>query len=188
MKSIFKFTLIWALTAAFHAPARADEDGPRTTRHVLRELFPRSERVSFVEVAAEPRQRAAVEKRLGYRLSRPGYHFYLATTRGRIDGYAFIDDELGQHEPITFAVKLGADGSVERHEVLVYREAWGEEIRNPRFRRQFVGKTSASSLRLNVDIDAVSGATISSAAMVRGVRRALVLFDVAVRPAAAGKR
>ena len=50
-------------------------------------------------------------------------------------------------------------------------------MRDARFRRQFVGKTGRDPLRLNRDIDAVSGATISSGAMAVGVRRAAVLVD-----------
>jgi len=105
----------------------------------------------------------------------------VATTAGQVDGYAFIDDEIGQHEPITFAVRLSAAGVVDRQEVLVYREAFGDEIRDPRFRKQFVGKRPSDACRLGVDIDAVSGATISSESMARGVKRALVLFDIGVR-------
>jgi Na+-translocating ferredoxin:NAD+ oxidoreductase subunit G len=179
VKTIFKVSLI--LAAVLAGPDRAGADSGRDTKQALRELFPRSERVSYVQVAPTPAQRAAIEKRLGSKLARSSYYFYVATTGDRVDGYAFVDDEIGQHEPITFAVKLSADGVVERLEVLVYREAWGGEIRDRRFRRQFVGKKLADPLRLHHDIDAVSGATLSSGAMARGVRRALALFDAGVR-------
>lgn len=180
MKTIFKICLIAILLVAGAADAEAGK--ARTTQQILRDFFPRSERVSFVKLDVTAERRATIEKRLGQRLQRASYYFYVATTAGRIDGYAFIDDELGQHEPITFAVRLRTDGVVDRQEVLAYREAWGEEIRDPRFRRQFVGKRASDPCQLDVDIDAVSGATISSGAMARGVKRALVLFDVGVRP------
>lgn len=180
MKTTFNFFLVAAVVAVLTAPSPALA-GDRTTREILREFFPDSDRVTYVAVAPPAPQRAAIEKQLGHRLSRTSYYFYVATTKDRVDGYAFVDDELGQHEPITFAVRISADGVVERHEVLAYREAWGDEIRDPRFRRQFVGKTMRDACRLHVDVDAISGATISSAAMARGVKRALVLFDAAVR-------
>ena len=56
-------------------------------------------------------------------------------------------------------------------------ERYGDEIRDPRFRQQFEGKTAADSLRASEEIIAVSGATISSRAMTVGVHRALVLLD-----------
>lgn len=180
MKTTFSFFLIVVVATLLVAPSPA-RAGERTIREILREFFPGSDRVTYIEVAPPAPQRATIEKQLGYRLPRASYYFYVATTKGRVDGYAFVDDELGQHEPITFAVRISGDGVVERQEVLAYREAWGGEIRDPRFRRQFVGKTLRDAFQLRVDIDAISGATISSAAMARGVKRALVLFDAGVR-------
>ena len=66
---------------------------------------------------------------------------------------------------------------------MVYRERYGDEVRDPRFRQQFVGKTAADPLRPGEEVVAVSGATISSRAMALGVRRCLVLFDeLVLRP------
>jgi Na+-translocating ferredoxin:NAD+ oxidoreductase RnfG subunit len=101
----------------------------------------------------------------------------VATTRGKIDGYAVIDDEQGLHQPITFATRLSPRGMVERVEIMVYREPRGDEVRDVRFRQQFQGKTSQDPLRLNRDIDAVSGATVSSASLAVGVRRATILVE-----------
>ena len=66
---------------------------------------------------------------------------------------------------------------VERVEIMVYREPRGDEVRDVRFRKQFQGKTSQDPLRLNRDIDAVSGATVSSASLAVGVRRATILVE-----------
>jgi hypothetical protein len=148
-----------------------------TTPQMLREFFPKSERVSFRKVKLGPAELAAVQSRLGYRPARPEYVIFVATTGERVDGYAIIDDEMGQHEQITFAVKLSPQGAVERQEVMVYRESYGEEITDSRFRRQFNGKTAKDTVRAGVDIDVVTGATISSRSMAVGVRRALILLD-----------
>lgn len=148
-----------------------------TTPQVLKEFFPKSEKVGFRKVKLGAPELAAVQGRLGYRPARSEYVIFVATTGGKVDGYAIIDDEMGQHEQITFAVKLSPQGTVERHEVMVYREAYGEEITDSRFRRQFQGKTAKDPVRAGVDIDVVTGATISSRAMANGVRRALVLLD-----------
>ena len=115
--------------------------------------------------------------RLGYAIKKPSYTFYVAKSGEVIDGYALIDEELGQHLPITFAVKFSPQGVVQRQEVMIYRERYGDEIRDPRFRQQFEGKTAADPLRASEEIIAVSGATISSRAMTVGVHRALVLLD-----------
>ena len=151
-----------------------------TTPQVLKAFFPQSQRVTFRKVKLEPTQVAALQGRLGYKPARAEYVFFVATTGEHVDGYAFIDDEQGQHEQITFAVKLSPEGAVERQEVMVYRESYGEEITDARFRRQFQGKTVKDAVRAGADIDVVTGATISSRAMAAGVRRALVLLDALV--------
>jgi Na+-translocating ferredoxin:NAD+ oxidoreductase subunit G len=159
-----------------------------TTPQVLKAFFPQSQRVTFRKVKLDTAQGATLQTRLGYKPARPEYVFFVAMTGEHVDGYAFIDDEQGQHEQITFAVKLSPEGAVERQEVMVYRESYGEEITDARFRRQFQGKTVKDAVRAGADIDVVTGATISSRAMATGVRRALVLLDALVlKPEPPGK-
>jgi Na+-translocating ferredoxin:NAD+ oxidoreductase RnfG subunit len=164
------------LGAALPLPARAAATY-FTTQQVLREFFPKSEKVSYRKLKLAPAEVALLQERLGYRPARLEYVVFVATTGEHVDGYAIIDDEKGQHEQITFAVKLSPAGVVERHEVMVYRESYGEEITDPRFRKQFVGKTAKDPVRAGQDIDVVTGATISSRSMTLGVRRALVLVE-----------
>ena len=150
-----------------------------TTRDLLSDFFKQSEKVGFRKFELSAGQCGHIEQRLGYRLpeNKTTYTFFVAETAGHVDGYAFIDDEVGQHMPITYAVKLSPSGTVERQEIVAYREARGDEVRDARFRAQFVGKTAHDPLRPGDDVVAVSGATISSRAMATGVRRALVLLD-----------
>ena len=147
---------------------------------LLKDLFATSERVSYRKVEPTPAQRAAIRSRLGYDVA-SSYTVFFGTTGDHVDGYALIDEELGQHLPITFGVLVDPDGRMQRLEVLVYRESKGSEVREQRFGRQFAGKTASSPLRLGDDVVAVSGATISSKAMARGSKRALVLIDELVR-------
>jgi Na+-translocating ferredoxin:NAD+ oxidoreductase RnfG subunit len=144
---------------------------------VLAEFFPNSERVGYRTVALDQSMRARLAQRLGYTPVRDKYTIFVATTHGKVDGYAVVDDEKGLHQPITFATRLSPRGIVERVEIMVYREPRGDEVRDPRFRRQFQGKTAQDPLRLNHDIDAVSGATVSSASLAVGVKRATILVE-----------
>ncbi len=148
-----------------------------TPRAILADFFPQSQGVTYRKFELSAELRARLEPRLGYPLPKPSYTFYVAKTGERIDGYAIIDEEMGQHLPITFAVKFSPQGAVQRQEIMVYRERYGDEVRDNRFRQQFVGKTPSDSLRPGEDVVAVSGATISSRAMALGVRRSLLLLD-----------
>jgi len=168
--------LALVLVGAAATVARA-ETVYHTPRSLLSAFFPGSERVTFQRFPLAQDERDRLARRLGYAPKRPSYVFYIASTAGHIDGYALIDDELGQTEPITFGVKLSPDGTVERTEILIYREPRGDEVRARRFLDQLRGKTVRQPVQAGVDIDAVSGATVSSHAIANGVRRALILYD-----------
>jgi Na+-translocating ferredoxin:NAD+ oxidoreductase RnfG subunit len=159
----------------FVAPARADVFF--TVRELLSEQFRQSERVTHVKVRPNSVQRERIERRLGRSLGRSEYTFYVAMSGGRVDGYALFDDERGQHEPISFATFFDTHGQVTRVEIVAYREPYGDGIRGERFRRQFVGKNATSGYRPDQDVDAISGATISSRSMCAGVERATVLLS-----------
>lgn len=157
--------------------------GPRaaladdSVRELLAEQFKRSERVTFVRVQPTAEQSSRLATQLGRALPRREYTFYVATTAGKVDGYALFDDEPGQHQPISFATFFDAKGQVTRVEIVTYREPYGDGVRSPRFREQFVGRSAKSGFAPDRDIDAISGATISSRALCTGVKRAALLLD-----------
>ena len=96
-------------------------------------------------------------------------------------GFFIVDEVVGKHELITYALGLNADGSIRQIEILDYREPYGFEIRNERWRRQFIGKRFGAPLRIGHEIQIISGATISCTHLTDGVKRLLALHDVALR-------
>ena len=89
----------------------------------------------------------------------------------------FIDEVIGKHESITYAVGITPDGKIKQIEILEYRETYGGQIKRPEWRKQFVGKDHQSPLKLNQDIQNISGATLSSAHVTAGVRRILQTYE-----------
>ena len=77
---------------------------------------------------------------------------------------------IGKHEFIDLAVGLGAQGQVKGIEILTYRESYGDEIMNPKWRDQFTGK-GAEVLVLDEQIKNISGATMSCRHVTDGVNR-----------------
>ena len=161
-----------------------------TSEALLKDMFSTADRVTYLQFDLNPTQKAEFKKRLGYDAPRTRYTFFVAygapSEGSPVVGYALFDQQQGQHQPIDFAVQFDTRGLVVRQEVVVYREAWGEEIRNPRFRAQFQGKSSQSPLRVGDDITIVSGATISSRAMAIGVKRGCVLWDLLISSSTPG--
>lgn len=103
-------------------------------------------------------------------------------------GFFVIDQVVGKHELITYAVGLNPDGSIRQIEILEYRETYGSEVRNAAWRQQFVGKTAASPVKLNQDITNITGATLSSKHITDGVRRVLAVYDMALKGLPGAKR
>lgn len=128
-------------------------------------------RVSF---SPDPTALRAV---LGYPLPRPTYELLVGHDTGGAPTYAIIDDQIGLHEPITFAVLLDGSATIRQLELMVYREAYGDGVRAPAFRDQFRGLGLAAPMRPGKDIRIVSGATISTRSLSVGARRACAIVS-----------
>ncbi|HEY0267718.1 MAG TPA: FMN-binding protein [Methyloradius sp.] len=96
--------------------------------------------------------------------------------------YFVIDEVIGKHEFIKYAVGINANGTVRQIEVMEYNESYGDEVRNESWRQQFVGKTADSEIKLNKDIKNVSGATLSCKHITDGVKRVITMYDLVLKP------
>jgi hypothetical protein len=96
------------------------------------------------------------------------------------DGYFFVDAVIGKHDLINYAVALSAEGKVRQVEILEYREAYGGQIRNERWRAQFVGRHHGDPVQVGRDIQNLSGATLSCQHVTDGIRRLLSTYAIAI--------
>jgi Na+-translocating ferredoxin:NAD+ oxidoreductase RnfG subunit len=120
----------------------------------------------------------ALSKALGRRVEARRYSYLEVKTEKGTAGFILILDVIGESQPITFAIGITADGSLQDVQVMVYREPQGEAIQEKRFRKQFVGKRSKDPITLDKDIDAISGATISSRSATFAARKGLLLGEL----------
>lgn len=144
----------------------------------LKLLFQNSKEVIQENKSVTPEVSEKAKKSLGYTLPKNSYSFYLGKTDGKVDGYAIIDDQVGKVLPITFITKITPEGKVAQVEIMVYRESHGGEVKSRRFLNQFREKALNDELRLHGNIVNVTGATLSSQALVVGVKRALALWQI----------
>jgi hypothetical protein len=96
-------------------------------------------------------------------------------------GWFIVDQVLGKHELITYALGIEASGRVRGVEILEYRESHGGEVRDAAWRAQFAGKSAADPLQLDRDIRNISGATLSCRHVTDGVKRLLKLYESELR-------
>ncbi|MSQ59783.1 MAG: FMN-binding protein [Betaproteobacteria bacterium] len=132
-------------------------------------------------VSLNDEQKKSVEIVSGVSVRIPDHKVWRVEKDGKLVGFFFVDEVWGKHELITYAVAITADGKVKQVEVLDYRETHGFEIRNPRWRAQFVGKSLDESLILNKHIKNITDATMSCRHVTEGVRRLLALHEVVLR-------
>lgn len=141
-------------------------------------LFPAGTVFAPYPLELDAQQMKAVEKASGQRVRDPKPRVWRAMHGDRPAGWFFVDEVLGKHEFITYAVAIGTDGAVRGIEVMDYRETYGGEIRNADWRRQFAGKRRGDPLKLEVDIRNITGATLSSRNVTNGVKRLLAMHAV----------
>jgi len=92
-----------------------------------------------------------------------------------------IDEVIGKHEMVKYALGINADGTIKQIEVMEYVESYGYEVAEASWRQQFVGKTSAATIKLNQDIKNISGATLSCKHLTDGVKRLMVMYDLVLK-------
>jgi hypothetical protein len=119
-----------------------------------------------------PEQASAIERASGVSVGNRNLRIWRVST----GGWFIVDEVVGKHEYIPFALALDDDGGVKSIEILEYRETYGGEIRNAAWRGQFQGKRYGASLKLNADIQNISGATLSSRHITDGVKRLLATY------------
>jgi FAD:protein FMN transferase len=125
-----------------------------------------------------PAQREALQHTSGLRFPEAQYKVFIGHGRnGEGSGYAVIMNEIGKEEPITFIVGVTPEGKAGEVALLEYRESRGSEVHEKRFTHQFKGKKSTDPIQVNQDIINYTGATLSSHAMARGVKKALLIVQ-----------
>ena len=91
-------------------------------------------------------------------------------------GFFIVDDVVGRHELITYAVALDAQGTVKGIEILAYHETYGYQVREAGWRHQFQGLSSHNPPKLGGNIRNITGATLSCKHVTQGVQRVLALY------------
>ena len=155
-----------------------------------RAVFPDTTSVDRKVIPSSEDLRSKIAQRMGKTktsLWEDSYVTFIAKKGESILGYAVIVEEIGKHRPITFVVGIGTDRKIKDAALMVYREAYGGEVRDRRFLQQYKGKELKDPLLPYRDIQNISGATLSVEAIGRGSKKALALVEVVYLEAAERK-
>ena len=105
----------------------------------------------------------------------------LAAWRTSESEWFLVDEVIGKHEYITWALSLDSHGAVRQVEILDYRESYGGEVRNRKWREQFGGLSAEQMPIFEQNVRNISGATMSCSHLTDGVRRLLATHEVVLR-------
>lgn len=90
---------------------------------------------------------------------------------------AWILEEIGKERPIKIGVVV-ADSKVQQVSILAFNESRGWEVKYPYFTDQFVDAALNPALRLDKNIDGITGATLSVRAVTNIARLALYFHQL----------
>lgn len=152
-----------------------------TVRETRELCFPAATRFEVQEIGLSSDQADAIAKRSGVKVRKREVQFQFAYAGEKQVGVLIVDQVIGKHDLIDYAVALCPEGKVLQVEILEYRERYGSEIRSPKWREQFAGKGPGARLKLNEDIYNISGATISCRHVSEGIKRLLATYELVGR-------
>ena len=107
---------------------------------------------------------------------RDALNVWTINTADTISHYAIIDNSLGKSMPITFLVVFTTDGKIKYTQIIKYREPYGGEISSLSWTSQFIGMSNESEFNMGKTIDGISGATISTHSVTKGIHKLSLLF------------
>lgn len=174
-----KFTSIaLAVTAAVLLVSSASNATVFHARSEMLEVaFPQAESVHAKDYFLTKEQRSAIEHLAIRGLDSDLVTVYTAHRGDEVLGYAILDTHVVRTLPETFLVVLGLDGSIKATHILAFHEPL-EYMPSERWLALLENRTLTDDLRLGRAVAGITGSTLSSHAVLGGVRRALAIYEV----------
>ena len=169
-------SLAWLPVAALLAPAIAHAKIYVSVEETQQRLFP-GQKLTQNPIALTEAQRDRMRELSSVREPFRGERVW-KTAKG---DWFIVDEVVGKHEMVKYALAINADGTIKGIEIMEYVESYGYEVGEASWRNQFVGKSSDATLKLNKDIQNISGATLSCKHLTDGVKRLMVMHDLVLK-------
>lgn len=169
-----RFSTTLGLTLAAVTPLVAYSQTYMTEDQAAKQMLPSGEVGTRKTIELTPQEIKTIEERSGEAVRNTNVVVWVGSKKNVV----FVDQVLGKHEFITYAVGVSKTKTVSGIEILEYRETYGSQVRQEDWKKQFYGKDSTAPLKLGKDIVNISGATLSSAHVTAGVRRLLQTYEL----------
>lgn len=138
--------------------------------------FPEATRTEVRNLFLAPDERGRIEQAAGTGLDSDMLSVHLGWRGDELLGYAMLDTHMVRTFPEAFLVVLDRAGRVERTHILAFYEPL-EYLPDARWLAKLEGAGLGPGLRLGHKVTAITGSTLSSVAVVSGLRRALAVYQ-----------
>ena len=150
-------------------------------QEALELAFPDATRVEKKTHVLDDEQTQAVEDLARSKFESRLVSLYTGWNEGELLGYAIIDIHTIRTQPEAFMVVVDPAGTVRSLRVLAFYEP-EDYLPSKRWLDQFRARALEPDLSLRGTVHSIAGATLSSRAVTRSVRRALALWAVLIAP------
>ncbi len=168
--------LLGAFLTAFF-PAGASAKVLLSQKEALALAFPEGTTVDRKTAFLTDAQAAAVEKESGSPLGSKVWTYYVGTSSKGVVGSAYFESHKVRTMNETFMVVVDPDASVRFIEILSFAEP-DEYLAPKKWLGQFAGKQLDDQLLVRRGLRNITGASITSEAVTRGVRRVLAVHRI----------
>ncbi|MBN1300354.1 MAG: FMN-binding protein [Melioribacteraceae bacterium] len=171
MRILYSFSVILIFTVNISA-----NEIKERCESIISEYFKNDVQYSFFEYTIEPKTRSEIEIKCQQRFLSDKVIVWEIRKADSIKAYAVLDNVYGKSLPITFLVIFNPGGSVLKSDIIKYREPFGGGVANENWQQQFTNKNKNSAFDLGSDIHVLSGATISSRSVTKGIQKLVMLI------------
>jgi hypothetical protein len=172
--------LVVALALCLALPAAAPATVFYARDEALKLAFPDADRVETRDLFLTATQRQAIEQSAKSKLESDLLTVYVGRRGEQILGYAIFDTHNVRTLPETFLVVLTPDGKVAATHLLAFYEPM-EYAPPARWLEQFHDQQLSDDLRVGRGIATITGSTLTSEAVTGGIRRALAIYQTALK-------
>jgi len=171
---LLKLFIIMAVTSS-----AADAAVLMSKEEAMEAAFGKDAAIETLPVFIDDAQEAEIQRQAKMKLDSHLFHFFEGRRNGAVIGYAAIDTHTVRTQQETVLVVLSPAGKLQRVIVLAFHEP--PEYRSPARWLDALANVEPNALFLNQGVDAVSGATLTSRAVIDAARRVTTVFRVAFK-------
>lgn len=167
------------LTAFILLTVPSDAKVFSTKDDALKRAFPDAVRVERKTIFLLKEDIRRIEGLSGTKVDSRLFTYYEAVGPDGTSGYAVVQGHVVRTKTMVYMAVIRPGGEIDHIDILAFYEP-EEYMPSTRWLDQFIGRRLSERLRINNEIQAITGATFSSHALTGEARKALAVFELKV--------